>query len=1701
MTKKGRTGNKYRKVKISHEQVKKQNKKQYAKIAFLALFLLIVTIGGSYAIFQTTISGKKTTEIVSGTLTIEYLDKNEINLNNAYPMSDEEGLNTIPYTFTIKNTGTLNGKYTISLEEKKGNTLDKNYIKYAIREKDGEWSNPTLLSSGLILKENVIIESGKDTTYELKMWLDNDAPNEVQGKTYSGKIVVDTVQTNATPVVTSNPIIELNGEKVITLDENESYVEVGVSSINSREELRIEDITTRYEFYDGNETTTVDSIDTSKVGIYYIYYEIEDSKGNIGITSRVVNVKKKDTNPPIITLKGESLISLDYGEEYIEPGYVASDVEDIDLTDKVVVIGTVNKEIAGVYVIKYIVIDSSGNTTSTVREVIVNKESNQSTISVTNTEKENLAAEIVINVTTESANMYYAVTTSNEKPSDKEYKDMEKVTTGEFTKVVEIVKNGTYYVYVKDEKNNIEVKKVEVTNIDETKPRCEFSEEEYVGKGKTVQIRISCTDPANITNENITKEYLETDEKIEIEIGESTKIENGYQYLIRVVGKQGGISQIKLLSNKISDTVGNKNESVIKEIKVTDLEVEQEEIKIDISKEKTKQIEVRGTNEGEIRYSSSNEEIVRVDESGLVTGIRPGKATISIEEGNGKVSKEVKVEVVKTLTIKYERGTGVESIGSTIDTCEVVDESGKCTIILPSISVQKGYTIDGWYEEETKVGNQLESIEVSSSKTYISKTVLNDYIITYDYNYLPNNIMESTYDMETVYPCCANTDQNSVQMNVDKYGKNYIFKNTIGNRGGYLNVRSSGLEVGKVYTWQLEVKASAATNMFIGSEQGGNPGLLTSRIETNWKRLTKTFTAVTNPTKAFIFYDWMEADTLQLRNIQMQEGNLNTKTAVLKYQATLGNSLVSPVRDGYTFEGWYTDPVNGTKIEQTTVVEDNATYYAHWSKNPYTVRYDYETNGGTASTKTSESVYPGGKIDLTPTATKSGYTFVGWNTSKDATVGLTDLNVGTSDVVLYAIYKKTVTWEFDKNGATSQTVKGGSASTAQTVTQSCTMYNTQTSCNITSPTINRSGYVIVGYNTGRESGTSAWNVNTQKAVSTSGKWFAVTKKSVTITFNKNGAAAQTDDGITAISEATLTKTCTMYNNQTSCNITTPTIIRNGYTIVGYNTSTTSQTSGWNVNTQKAVSANATWYAVTKKVVRITWSANGATIGSTADSCTIWNNATSCNIWSPEISRENYFIIGWNTNSSATTSSWDVGTVKSVSDSATYYAITELATAKNVIGSTTTLYRSLQEALSSASTTAATTTTLLKNTTENYVNIENPLKEATINLNGKTLYGLLINNNSATIIVTGNGKIEVSDRPAIINNNVNGKITINNGTFTYSNTSTSGYAPNIQNNGTIIINNGTFTHSLSSNSNNPNIINSKNMTINNGTFTASGANDNIVNSVGNMTINGGTFTATGSGSNIENTGTLNIKVGTFEANTSDSAIKNQSIVNMSGGTVIQNGSSHTVLNEGTFNMTGGSLKLTKQGTNATAFIQTENSAFVGTGGSIEATGNAFVNRGNTADISNMKITVTDSNGYYAVLQQGKGPVKLKNNTIKSSSSNYILYNLSSSYIESWNDAIDGKPFAGIIYRYYEWGSGEVEIDVFGRNSESIRFPTWTDKNGQDDIIWYNGSSYTSSLGTYQYVRIKSSSHNNEKGLYHTHIYSGSTNVHVFDYTMP
>lgn len=84
----------------------------------------------------------------------------------------------------------------------------------------------------------------------------------------------------------------------------------------------------------------------------------------------IVTIGTDDTKP-VITLKGESSITLATGSIYTEQGATATDNRDGDITSRITTSGTVNTNAVGTYTITYTVSDASGNTATVSRTVTV----------------------------------------------------------------------------------------------------------------------------------------------------------------------------------------------------------------------------------------------------------------------------------------------------------------------------------------------------------------------------------------------------------------------------------------------------------------------------------------------------------------------------------------------------------------------------------------------------------------------------------------------------------------------------------------------------------------------------------------------------------------------------------------------------------------------------------------------------------------------------------------------------------------------------------------------------------------------------------------------------------------------------------------------------------------------------------------------------------------------------------------------------------------------------------------------------------------------------------------------------------------------------------------------------------------------------------------------------------------------------------
>ena len=169
-------------------------KKKIIILIILILISILTLIGSSYALLTKKFTSKKLSVEV-GTLKVDFTEGNAITMDNVVPMTDENGMNTTPYTFTITNSGTIDSYYTIYNEEDSNNTLDTTYLKYKLVSNDGYDSGIKRLKdigtgTYRIVDERPLLKS-KSVTYKLYLWIASDAGNDIQNKIYKSKIIVN----------------------------------------------------------------------------------------------------------------------------------------------------------------------------------------------------------------------------------------------------------------------------------------------------------------------------------------------------------------------------------------------------------------------------------------------------------------------------------------------------------------------------------------------------------------------------------------------------------------------------------------------------------------------------------------------------------------------------------------------------------------------------------------------------------------------------------------------------------------------------------------------------------------------------------------------------------------------------------------------------------------------------------------------------------------------------------------------------------------------------------------------------------------------------------------------------------------------------------------------------------------------------------------------------------------------------------------------------------------------------------------------------------------------------------------------------------------------------------------------------------------------------------------------------------------------
>jgi len=651
----------------------------------------------------------------------------------------------------------------------------------------------------------------------------------------------------------------------------------------------------------------------------------------------------------------------------------------------------------------------------------------------------------------------------------------------------------------------------------------------------------------------------------------------------------------------------------------------------------------------------------------------------------------------------------ITDVTSGVDKIEIRNEQGE---IISSIDTSKTGTHIIKYIITDKAGNVKEvtrKIIISASAPNISFNVAEGIINEYGWGkedfYVTVNVKDNTgHGIKEVYVCTSNESDRCEPTNIDSSIKDNKITRlvSIESNNNRICVKAIDNE-----NQSSEVICSDAYKLDKTAPVVGNINVNGSVPSEDWYKEDLTITSVdgtdglSGHLSTTVNFDSITENTegkVVTVTTTDKAGNTSTKGFTIKLdktepeveitKATNSTKLTATVTPSTTISGysykWYKDGnlISG-EISKVYTPEETGKYKVEVTtgagkvvtSNEITIDsyiVSYNLNGGIGSIPNTIKLKDVNTNITSTIPTKEGYTFQGWGSSTtDTTVDYLSNASYTANAnkTLYAIWKKTITITFVANGATIS---------KESVT--CDMYNADTSCKVTFPTITRSGFTITGFNTDSTATTSQVASGAEKSVSANATYYAITSKQITITFYRNGAKSITPKGGSASTATSLTQTCTIRNSVTNCSITSPTITAssNTPTVLGWNTSASSTSSAWSQNTAKTFTDNASYYAITKKdaiTYTATFNANNATLvdttntdSATKDSCTIdavYNGATqgtSCTVYSPNITGPSNTptVVGFNTSATATASAWAVNTSKTISSNVTYYAITTKA---------------------------------------------------------------------------------------------------------------------------------------------------------------------------------------------------------------------------------------------------------------------------------------------------------------------------------------------------------------------------------------------------------------------------------------------------------
>jgi len=268
-----------------------KNKKIWMGILLLVIFFEMISF--SYALWSTTLEQLGESKIQSTCFSLSLTnEKNEIRLQNSYPILDSEGKSMTPYSFTITNTCDLFASFEVKLEMLEESKMPIQYVAVMMNNESIETLNqkesrtPTLNDA----KDSRVLAtgslgSGDSEDYTLRLWIDEDVTLDNQDSMntfFKSKIVVTAIPSTYNPI--ENGIAKLSD--VILANEYQTTPEIAKEKIHHKQVVDFSKTAPLIDWRENHESTLFQIVTQmphpEKLGEYAGFTNVEQSYVKLG---------------------------------------------------------------------------------------------------------------------------------------------------------------------------------------------------------------------------------------------------------------------------------------------------------------------------------------------------------------------------------------------------------------------------------------------------------------------------------------------------------------------------------------------------------------------------------------------------------------------------------------------------------------------------------------------------------------------------------------------------------------------------------------------------------------------------------------------------------------------------------------------------------------------------------------------------------------------------------------------------------------------------------------------------------------------------------------------------------------------------------------------------------------------------------------------------------------------------------------------------------------------------------------------------------------------------------------------------------------------------------------------------------------------------------------------------------------------------